>query len=260
MLPSLPLIVPHDAYTLWRPSPNGSPPYSTNDAVSSSLSPQQQQQQRRAQNVSGANPRSFLSLLDADEEAMFQRKENIARFGATWIRPPGVAKTWQATFDELVERREQEAIAIRDQAREEQEQLAQEAAGSRSPHGIEGAMDIDGAGEDMEGMDRDLDDEVPEADYEDAELSDEGGDGVEGQDDLDADIPEAGSYQHTDTEVEDESTDEEQHSGQGPIVVQDFRQSIGPAHPSSSGSARHGLSSTMSSPSMPSRGPRRSQR
>lgn len=83
----------------------------------------------------------------------------------------------------------------------------------------------------MDNQERDLDDDIPDADEghewidEEDGLPVEEGDGDYGDDqgldmdagmetrDLDDDVPEAGSYQHTDTDVEDESSDIETGSG-----------------------------------------------
>ena len=89
---------------------------------------------------------------------------------------------------------------------------------------------------DGEGHEQDLDEEIPDADegqeawvdedVEDGMPVEEGdGDYAEGESmgiggdmtgrDLDEDVPEAGSYQHTDTDVEDPSSDEESGVGLG---------------------------------------------
>jgi hypothetical protein len=52
-------------------------------------------------------------VLRADENAIIARKLNIRRFGASWIKPPGVSKTLQGIDDERAEREEQEATALR---------------------------------------------------------------------------------------------------------------------------------------------------
>lgn len=124
--------------------------------------------------------------------------------------------------DERAEREEQEAAAQREfalaeaQAAAEQEQLEREQDGMATGEGPE--------------LERDLDEEVPDADddgaasdwVDDEQVIDE--DGIipgmddegegdyadEGGRDLDDDVPEAGSYQHTDTEAEDESSDEDE--------------------------------------------------
>ncbi|KAL8682368.1 MAG: hypothetical protein Q9186_001558 [Xanthomendoza sp. 1 TL-2023] len=228
-----------------------------------------------------------LTTLRHDELQIQTRKSNIRRFGAGWLRPPGLPKTLQGLADERAEREEQELNAQREQAMMDAQAAAEEEA--------EGAMMVDGEGEMMgqegEGEEemRDLDDEVPDAqtlmeeggeawesgdEDHDAEGDDDDGDeensnqeneglsrgidegeeisiaidedvmglgrsfngaGEEGEGDydvpgmlegegrdLDGDVPEAGSYQHTDTELEDESSAEEGGSfviGQGRGVL-----------------------------------------
>jgi hypothetical protein len=178
---------------------------------------------------------SILAQLVADENAIEQRKQNVRRFGAGWIRPPGIAKTYQATMDELAEREEQEILARRDMQLQElanaQELEAQRQQQQEDGGDMDGAADADGEGQ------RDLDDEVPEAEditfneeslVEGSQLVEDGLDmdadldaemdmermldmeeadmtGMLDERDLDDDVPEAGSYQHTDTEAEDDS-------------------------------------------------------
>jgi hypothetical protein len=134
---------------------------------------------------------NYLMQLQLDEEFIAQRKLNIQRFGAAWIRPPGIAKTYQVMMDEQVEREEAEAQAARE---------------AQMMQGVEEA-EFDPA-EDEEGVEQDLDDQIPDAeelagddevDEEDLAEEDEGVD----EHDLDDDVPEAGSYQHTDTEQSD---------------------------------------------------------
>jgi hypothetical protein len=204
-----------------------------------------------------------LAQLLHDENKLKQRKENVRRFGAGWIRPPGVAKTYQARMDEEAERAEQMETARREAVMLEMQQAA--AAQNGLP--TEGEE-----GEEEEEEERDLDDEVPDADaledlddeddtedidvgegdtetgilgvqegevtfneesllegsvdgdghlmlaMEDAELvgrlQDQRDLGMEiGEErDLDEDVPEAGSYEHTDTEEEDDSTEGEEES------------------------------------------------
>lgn len=155
----------------------------------------------------------------------------MRRFGSTWIRPAGVAKTLQAMNDEEYERLEQESNARREAALAE-EQAAADAMARQV------AMQVDG-GE----MERDLDDDVPEAgadvDQDDNELGDRDDEGEEmgaAERDLDDDIPETGSYEHTETDVEDLTSEDEHFTpsnrsprisregtnrpGQSPAVVQ----------------------------------------
>lgn len=169
--------------------------------------------------------RTLLSVLRADENAVINRKANIRRFGAGWLRPPGIPKTLQGIEDERFEREEQESAAQREYALAEAQAAAEAEALEREQQGM-------ATGEGGEELERDLDDDVPDADegdemgddWEDDEqdlddddgllpgMEDEGeGDYGEesGVRDLDDDVPEAGSYQHTDTELEDESSDDE---------------------------------------------------
>ncbi|KAL8799565.1 MAG: hypothetical protein Q9182_005804 [Xanthomendoza sp. 2 TL-2023] len=225
-----------------------------------------------------------LTTLRHDELQIETRKSNICRFGAGWLRPPGLPKTLQGLADERAEREEQELNAQREQAMMDAQAAAEEEAeGAMMMGDDEGVMGQDGE-EEM----RDLDDEVPDAagdGMEEWESGDEGrgvgeeeddgdadesngnqeneglsrgmdegeeisiaveedgmglgrsfnGAGEEGEGDydmpgmlegdgrdLDGDVPEAGSYQHTDTEVEDESSAEEGGSfviGQGSGVL-----------------------------------------
>ncbi|KAG8623150.1 hypothetical protein KVT40_008126 [Elsinoe batatas] len=145
-------------------------------------------QAQRRQNPP-TNPFSPLSVLKADEDAIRQRKSNIARFGSTWIKPPGISKTLQAETEERAEREEQELLARREQMMlDMQAQQEREEARARMEEEV-------ASGEEDEG--RDLDDEVPDAEEEsvedeEEESSEEDDDEGEGmEEDLDADVPEA---------------------------------------------------------------------
>ncbi|KAF2274290.1 uncharacterized protein EI97DRAFT_435376 [Westerdykella ornata] len=182
-----------------------------------------------------------------------KHKNNIRKFGAGWIRPPGITKTYRKILEDAKKQEEEEAAARRQQTLMDLEAAQADAANREAA--AQGGHDE----EMMEGAERDLDDDVPEAEEaEDSDLSpSEGGteadesedsalDGtqadmtfnedsfIEGsvveaevehmlerdeaemagvlQDerDLDDDIPEAGSYEHTDTELDDSSDEEEQ--------------------------------------------------
>ncbi|KAL8720565.1 MAG: hypothetical protein Q9225_002584 [Loekoesia sp. 1 TL-2023] len=203
----------------------------------------------------------LLETLRDDELAIRNRKANIRRFGAGWLRPPGVSKTLQGMADERAEREEQELVAGREAAMLEAQAAAEEeeAAAAAAAAAELGITDAGGQPAEEAGMN--LDDEVPDAGdimggWESSDESETGGDennvhvrdtgiqhdgeeisiaidadvgasftgaGEEGEGDydvpgmleggggrdLDDDVPEAGSYQHTDTEVEDESSFEE---------------------------------------------------
>ncbi|KAL1875344.1 hypothetical protein VTK73DRAFT_10078 [Phialemonium thermophilum] len=129
--------------------------------------------------------RSTLARLRADEAHAERRRSNVANFGATWLKPPGVSKT---LFQMREERREQEEHAEamrREQLAQELAEAEAEAAGAAAaaalaaeegqPIGAEGGIlntdrGIGGVGstdlmdEDMMGGERDLDDEIPDAD------------------------------------------------------------------------------------------------
>jgi hypothetical protein len=178
-------------------------------------------------------------MLAADETAIAQRKASVRNFGAFWIRPPGVPKTLQAMNEEEAERLEQAEIERQErgladmQAQQQLEEARQQAAETEAQ---------EAAGEVEE--ERDLDDDVPEAEAnttdftfnEDSMMegshvdSDEENDeryaemeaqeltgaardeedlGMDEERNLDDSIPEAGSYQHTDTEAEDTDSDSE---------------------------------------------------
>jgi hypothetical protein len=127
--------------------------------------------------------RSALGRLRADEQYFERRRHNVSSFGSTWLKPPGIGKS---LFQLREERRETEehAEALR------REQLAQELAEAEAANaeGIagHGTMPSEtGLGEDggepmngVDGGDRDLDDEIPDADaeglgFDGAESSDE---------------------------------------------------------------------------------------
>ena len=107
---------------------------------------------------------------------------------------------------------------------------AQAAAEAEADVGIEGMDEEEGGEEEGGEEERDLDEDIPDGDDGPETWVDEDGDDaipteegegdyevVEGADvldgeitgrDLDEDVPEAGSYQHTDTEIEDESSED----------------------------------------------------
>ena len=58
---------------------------------------------------------AYLSSLTNDENTIAQRKLNVRRFGAGWLRPPGVSKTLQAMKDEELEKEEQELMQRQEQ-------------------------------------------------------------------------------------------------------------------------------------------------
>ncbi|KAJ4344316.1 hypothetical protein N0V95_006148 [Ascochyta clinopodiicola] len=246
---SLPLIAPRADASLW-PSHRVTNPFPSEDLSTSppNNAPHPHPQQRRATHRTS----TLLATLTQDENVFEQRKANVQRFGAGWIRPPGVTKTLQATTDEELEKQEQEIMARREQVMMDLAAAQQEAANA------EERQDREEMEENGEVEERDLDDDVPEAEASASELSasdassDEEGsvsdteDGAREQEsipfnedsfiegsmveaevsamlemeeaemagvlqderDLDDDIPEAGSYEHTDSELEDSSDDD----------------------------------------------------
>ncbi|KAF2261635.1 hypothetical protein CC78DRAFT_570353 [Lojkania enalia] len=244
---TLPLIPPRADASLW-PS-HRLPNTNTDRDDKEERSPTSSHPHRRPKSRDKENKsqnQTLLEALAADENLLYNRKQNVRRFGAGWIRPPGVAKTYQAMMDEAAERDEQEAMARREQV------MLDLAAAQTQTANQEAAAQDDG--EIMEG-ERDLDDEVPEAEANDSDVSPdeddselvEGDTGVSGQPgdltfnedsflegsmvagevehmlemeeaemvgvlqderDLDDDIPEAGSYEHTETDLSDISSDD----------------------------------------------------
>ncbi|KAK5108162.1 hypothetical protein LTR62_008693 [Meristemomyces frigidus] len=271
---SLPLIPPTIDSTPILPTPfrprQNSPPPPSHAAQNPQAA--RQLQQRRDEERKAHNLFSPIAFLTADENAIKARKYDIQMFGHRWIRPPGVPKTLQAMHEEEIERRETE-----EQARQEQTmrdlQARQEVEEARERAGLT----AEGGGQEEGEEERDLDDEIPDADVEEdvsfnedsmvegssqfvQPLEDEMEDdedvreavqmeeaeltgaareeeelGIER--DLDDSVPEAGSYQHTDTEVED--SDEDDESGlQDSFATQSARRSARLRHSRGSASAQ----------------------
>ncbi|KAF2840404.1 hypothetical protein M501DRAFT_1002756 [Patellaria atrata CBS 101060] len=218
---SLPLVPPRDDHGFWHTS------FSRSHGTTEHGDQHNHHNRPRSPHRNTQPPvRSSLAILTADEEKIEKRKQFIRRFGASWIRPPGVAKTYQATMDEIAEREEQDMLARREQAMMDLAN-AQELEAQRQAAAEGGEEDEEGEGE------RDLDDDVPEAedltfneesliegsmlehdvehmlDMEEAEMEGVLEEQRDLERDLDDDVPEAGSYQHTDTELEDSSSEPE---------------------------------------------------
>ncbi|RPB15528.1 hypothetical protein P167DRAFT_542693 [Morchella conica CCBAS932] len=142
--------------------------------------------------------------LTLDEQSLHQRKVHIQRFGATWIKPPGIHKTYQGELDDKAEREEAERQAM----------MEDDGGGAFDDEDGEGGVTRDEAGE--EGEEVDLDAGIPEVDSllsdDDDELSEEEEevDAEDGEEvDLDAEVPEADAVWE-DSEEEDEDEDEEE--------------------------------------------------
>ncbi|KAJ5478583.1 hypothetical protein N7530_004092 [Penicillium desertorum] len=186
-------ITPRDSHELWFGS---SQPYrSTSDQQAGDNSAANHLARRNA-GTSSSN-RSFMpsrssantiATLAAEERSLRARKLNIASFGYSWIKPAGCAKTMLGMKEEEAER----------------EEALQAAAAEMEAAEGEGIMDDEmgmqrGEVEEDEGMERDLDDDIPNAE-EASGLIEEGEEGLEEDDagdegeymerDLDDDIPE----------------------------------------------------------------------
>ncbi|KAK3695988.1 hypothetical protein LTR37_018206 [Vermiconidia calcicola] len=227
LIPPQPDTLPHRSH--YYPRSTSPPPSQTNARQHQQQRHNQQQHRRDEEKKTQNAARSPLALLAADEAAIAHRKAAIRNFGAYWIRPPGIGKTLQAMTEEAAEMAEQEELLRQEQGlRDLQAQQQLDEARTRA----------DEMGEEGEGAEeeRDLDAEIPDADaeeevtfneesmvegsrfvdqeqmqMEEAELTgaarDEEDLGIEHEErDLDDSVPEAGSYQHTDTEAEDSST------------------------------------------------------
>ena len=133
--------------------------------------------------------RTALSRLAADEAYLRHRKANVQNFGSGWLKPPGVSKTLHQMREEKREL-EEHAEAMR------REQLAQELAEAEAGGG-------DGDGDDGGGGGGMVDGD-PESGMDDVQL--------DGAQDLDDDIPEAGDadFGYGDDDDEDDDDDDEE--------------------------------------------------
>ncbi|KAJ5584134.1 uncharacterized protein N7459_003934 [Penicillium hispanicum] len=191
---SLPIITPRDSHELWFGS---SQPYRSTSPQGSAIDPSANHPSRRdAPNSShhrafmpSRSPANGLSALLVEERALRIRKQNIASFGYSWIKPAGCAKTMLGMKEEEAEREEALAAAA-----------AEMGADGGMMHDDTGMTRGEGEEEDEQGMERDLDDDIPDADADAEGLVEEGEEGLEEDDigdeagymerDLDDDIPE----------------------------------------------------------------------
>lgn len=314
---ALPLITPAQDFSRFLPNASS---LDTTDLSQPSDGPLNPSAQRR-QNAS-AHPTSTIAALKADESLIQQHKVGIARFGATWIKPPGVSKTLQAETEERQEREEQEIMARREQmmldmqAQQEAEEARQRAAAGEAvdeqaddsvrdldddiPDGsmgmdgdlsaeeeggglteddsmsedeqtteadvtfndgslIEGSMLQTGAmqegDEENAAVQREVHEQERYAALAEAELigvpQDELDLGMEGN--LDDSVPEAGSYQHTDTELDDDDDSDDDDDASFSAIPQqrqpgaggifNTRRSLGARASGGSGASRASLGS-----------------
>ncbi|KAJ5476985.1 hypothetical protein N7539_007129 [Penicillium diatomitis] len=195
---SLPFLAPQDSHELWFGPSN---PYRSSSQHPSSEAhlnhPHRRTNAQTTTSSSSSNPlrrseafHAFrtsdltLSTLQTEERNLRARKTTIACFGSSWIRPAGCAKTMLGMKEEEAEREEALAALA---AEQEAAAMAAAAEGMTMGEGEEGG--------DEEGMERDLDDEIPDADAEEG-LVEEGEEGLEEDEegymerDLDDEIPE----------------------------------------------------------------------
>lgn len=136
------------------------------------------------------SPANSLSALLVEERALRTRKQNIASFGYSWIRPAGCAKTMLGMKEEEAEREEALAAQAAEMGAADAEGMMEDDTGMTRGEGDE----------EEQGMERDLDDDIPDADVDVEGLVEEGEEGLEEDDigdeegymerDLDDDIPE----------------------------------------------------------------------
>lgn len=147
--------------------------------------------------------RTPLTVLAADEAVLAYRKRAVARYGASWLRPPGVSKTLQGRDDERAEREEVEAQREREARAEEEMMRAQELADAQEgEEGGEGGEEE----EEEEEAGVDLDAEVPDADAG-GEWSDD-----EGEEDEEDDEQE-GEEEEEEQQEEDEGVENGENDG-----------------------------------------------
>lgn len=227
MFLSLPLITPRDSHELWYGS---SQPYRSSPSYNSNSSDPNQPSSRRHGNnsnnalngralISATAPSNTLAALSLEERALRARKQNIASFGYAWIKPAGCAKTMLGMREEEAEREEAAAAAAAEMNAAAME-LGMGTDGFGGPQAA--GLGVDGAGQDDQMMERDLDDDIPDADADADGLVEEGEEGLEEEEeeevdedglmgrDLDDDIPEA-FPDDDDDDDEEEEDDEDEH-------------------------------------------------
>ncbi|KAI9822872.1 MAG: hypothetical protein M1832_002897 [Thelocarpon impressellum] len=198
MFTSLPLIQPRDAHTLWYSSPtsNAAPPHQPASANDPFTAPHART--HPSSSSATLNTMNPLAALRAQENFIASRKANIARFGAHWIRPAGVGKTYQAAMDEAIEREEAARLAEREAAMQELDGAWGEE--EEEEEAVEGEEGVEEDAVEDEEEEVDLDEEVPEAgSYQHTDTSASDASDADAEVDLDGEIPEA-SQQHTDTD------------------------------------------------------------
>lgn len=136
--------------------------------------------------IASATPSDSLAALQLEERALRVRKQNIASFGYAWIKPAGCPKTMLGMREEEAEREEGLAAAAAEM------NAAAAAAAAAAGMGLDafgdttqGQLGLVGDGVDPDELERDLDDDIPDADAEG--LVEEGEEGFEEDEDVDDD-------------------------------------------------------------------------
>ncbi|KAI0402161.1 Apc15p protein-domain-containing protein [Xylaria palmicola] len=231
----LPDLSPRDSHSLWYTSPRN--PFASGSAHDAH--PHGPYNEPGHGHPHGANShhrrgahlieRSPLARLRADEQNLERRRQNVTNFGSAWLKPPGLPKTLHQLREERREAEEHQEAMRREQLAQELAEAEAANAGAGldaaggDPNAVLGALPGDGDG-DGDGMDdvqldgaRDLDDDIPEAEAADFELSDN-----EDEDD-DDDEEEEGE----DEEEDDEDGNAEMraaHAQQQQLMAQRMRQ------------------------------------
>ena len=178
---SLPLLPPPPSALL----PTSSSSYTPSYATESSGIPHSQQQQQASNSRRPKIPaaRGSLAALTLDERILDARKTAIQMYGWSWLKPAGCTKTMLGRREEEAEREE---VARQLQEVEEQERMVVEGEEEERRAGLAQQAAQEDAGQAVGSLDRDLDEEIPDADGvgENADDEDEGVD-------LDDEVPDA---------------------------------------------------------------------
>ncbi|KAF3402401.1 hypothetical protein DPV78_004088 [Talaromyces pinophilus] len=123
---SVPLVAPRDSHELWFGSSRARYRGSTNGSGSEPSASRRHQLHNGNGNLltnsptstralfSATTPSNSLAMLQLEERALRLRKANIASFGAAWIKPAGIPKTMQGMREEEAEREEGLAAAAQE--------------------------------------------------------------------------------------------------------------------------------------------------
>ncbi|KAJ5885618.1 Anaphase-promoting complex subunit 15/MND2 [Penicillium tannophilum] len=221
---SLPFLTPRDSHELWfgasQPYRSTSPQQSHTDAGANIARRNGNNTNSHRAFMPSRSPANGLAALAMEERALRARKQNIASFGYSWIKPAGCSKTMLGMKEEEAEREEALAAAAAEinaeGMMEDDMGMTQGEEGEEVDQGMERDLDDEIPDADAEGlieegeegleeedvvdeegyMERDLDDDIPEGypddDYEESGLYEQDDEDFDNQPDLDAEIPEAG--------------------------------------------------------------------